>query len=399
MPLHPEPESAGASLPPSRNLREVAGLFLRLGTTAFGGPAAHLAMMEDEVVRRRKWMTPQEFLDLIAVTNLIPGPNSTEMAIHIGHRRAGWPGLITAGACFILPAFAIVFGLAWLYVRYHTLPVATGMLRGVQPVIIAIIAQALWRLTPSALKSRTLAMLGFACVSMSLLGVHELMVLAASGAIMGLVHLIRAKATAPTRKGVTLRSLAPWFIGSGTATGLVGVSGTSIGLWPLFLFFLKVGSVLYGSGYVLIAFLQSDLVERWGWLTQSQLLDAVAVGQVTPGPLFTTATFIGYLLAGPWGAVLGTTGIFLPAFVFVAVSAPFVPRLRGSRLASSILDGLNVGSLSLMLVVTLQLARRGLVDIPSWGLAVSSLVLLVWLRLNSTWLVAAGFLLGILVFR
>lgn len=399
MPLHPEPESAEGSLPPSRNLREVAGLFLRLGTTAFGGPAAHLAMIEDEVVRRRKWMTPQEFLDLIAVTNLIPGPNSTEMAIHIGHRRAGWPGLITAGACFILPAFAIVFGLAWLYVRYHTLPVATGMLRGVQPVIIAIIAQALWRLTPSALKSRTLAILGFACVSMSLLGVHELMVLAASGAIMGLVHLIRAKATAPARKGVTLRSLAPWFLGSGTATGLVGVSGTSIGLWPLFLFFFKVGSVLYGSGYVLLAFLQSDLVERWGWLTQSQLLDAVAVGQVTPGPLFTTATFIGYLLAGPWGAVLGTTGIFLPAFVFVAVSAPFVPRLRGSRLASSILDGLNAGSLALMLVVTLQLARGSLVDIPSWGLAVGSLVLLVWLRLNSTWLVAAGFLLGILVFR
>ena len=395
----PQAENAAALPPRPTSVREVASLFLRLGATAFGGPAAHLAMMEDEVVRRRKWMTSEQFLDLVAVTNLIPGPNSTEMAIHIGYRQAGWPGLMAAGACFILPAFTIVFGLAWLYVQYHALPVATSMLRGVQPVIIAIIAQALWRLAPAALKTRTLASVGLASVGLCLLGVHELMVLFVSAVIMGWVHLITQRASATPGKRVTLRGVAPWFIGSGTAAGVIAGGSTPVGLWPLFLFFLKVGSVLYGSGYVLIAFLQGDLVERWGWLTQSQLLDAVAIGQVTPGPLFTTATFIGYLLAGPWGAVLSTTGMFLPAFVFVAVSAPLVPRLRKSRLASSILDGLNVGSLSLMLVVTLQLARGTLVDVSAWALAIGSLIVLLVFRLNSTWLVAAGVAMGVACFR
>jgi chromate transporter len=395
----PQAELAATSPPRPASVREVASLFLRLGTTAFGGPAAHLAMMEDEVVRRRKWMTSEQFLDLVAVTNLIPGPNSTEMAIHIGYRQAGWPGLIAAGACFILPAFVIVFGLARLYVQYHTLPVATSMLRGVQPVIIAIIAQALWRLAPAALKTRTLASVGLASVGLCLLGVHELIVLFASAVLMGCVHLTREHAGTTPSKEITLRSVTPWFIGSGTAAGVIAGSSTPVGLWPLFLFFLKVGSVLYGSGYVLIAFLQGDLVERWGWLTQSQLLDAVAIGQVTPGPLFTTATFIGYLLAGPWGAVLGTTGMFLPAFVFVAASAPLVPRLRNSRLASSVLDGLNVGSLSLMLVVTLQLARGTLVDLTAWALAIGSLIVLLVFRLNSTWLVAAGVVTGVACFR
>lgn len=382
----------------ARRIGELAGLFLRLGTTAFGGPAAHLAMMEDEVVRRRKWMTSEEFLDLVAVTNLIPGPNSTEMAIHIGYRRAGWPGLVVAGACFILPAFAIVFGLAWLYVQYHTLPVATSMLRGVQPVIIAIVAQALWRLGRTALKTRTLAAVGLASVGLSLLGVHELLVLFAAAIVTGAIHTIRARGVR-TSSGTTLRSFMPWFIGGNMATAAIGGPAVPVGLWPLFLFFLKVGSVLYGSGYVLIAFLQGDLVERWGWLTQSQLLDAVAVGQVTPGPLFTTATFIGYLLAGPWGAVLGTTGMFLPAFAFVAASAPLVPRLRKSRLASSVLDGLNVGSLALMLVVTLQLAHGALSDIPGWAIVVGSMIVLCAFRVNSTWLVVAGVVIGMACFR
>lgn len=390
----PKPENH-----PDRSLREVAGLFLRLGTTAFGGPAAHLAMMEDEVVRRRKWMTSEEFLDLVAVTNLIPGPNSTEMAIHIGYRRAGWAGLVTAGACFILPAFAIVFGLAWLYVQYHALPVATSMLRGVQPVVIAIIAQALWRLAPAAMKTRLLTAVGLASIGISLLGVHELIVLFAGGAFMGSVHVLRACWGPKPDKGTTLHGFVPWWLGAGTVAGVMGAGGASVGLWPLFLFFLKVGSVLYGSGYVLIAFLRGDLVERWGWLTESQLLDAIAIGQVTPGPLFTTATFIGYLLAGPWGAVLCTTGMFLPAFVFVAASAPLLPRLRKSRLASSILDGLNVGSLSLMFVVTLHLARGSLVDLTSWALALGSLVVLLAFRLNSTWLVAAGVAVGVVFYR
>lgn len=399
--MQPRPQAEPVAASPSQpaGVREVATLFLRLGTTAFGGPAAHLAMMEDEVVGRRKWMASEEFLDLFAVTNLIPGPNSTEMAIHIGYRRAGWPGLIAAGTCFILPAFAIVFGLSWLYVKYHALPVATSMLRGVQPVVIAIIVQALWRLAPTALKTKTLGAVGLASVGLSLLGVNELIVLAVSAAIMAGVYLLRERFSSAVDKGITLRSVVPWFVSSGTAASLIAGSSTPVGLWPLFLFFLKVGSVLYGSGYVLIAFLQGDLVERWGWLTQSQLLDAVAIGQVTPGPLFTTATFIGYLLAGPWGAVVGTTGMFLPAFVFVAASAPLIPRLRKSRLVSSILDGLNIGSLSLMLVVTLQLARGRLVDVPTWAMAISSLIVLLVFRLNSTWLVAAGVVIGVVCFR
>ncbi|MBN1491959.1 MAG: chromate efflux transporter [Phycisphaerae bacterium] len=398
MPSDHHTEQEATSRPHGR-LGELARLFLRLGTTAFGGPAAHLAMMEDEVVRRRAWMSSQEFLDLIAVTNLIPGPNSSEMAIHIGYRRAGWRGLLIAGTCFTFPAFVIVFGLAWLYVRYHTLPVASGMLRGVQPVIIAIIVQALWRLGRTAIKTRTLAVLALASVGLGLAGVHELIVLFAAAFAMVATHAIRARTRTHAGGGGTLRSIAPLLVGSGTVSSLLGSGTAPVGLGLLFLFFLKVGSVLYGSGYVLIAFLRADLVERWGWLTESQLLDAIAVGQVTPGPLFTTATFIGFLLAGPWGAVVSTGGMFLPAFVFVAASAPLVPRLRKSALASAVLDGLNVGSLALMVAVTFFLARSTLVDVTTWALAAGSLVLLLWLRLNSTWLVAAGFVLGVLFFQ
>jgi chromate transporter len=273
------------------------------------------------------------------------------------------------------------------------------MLRGVQPVVIAIIAQALWRLGRTALKTRMLAAVGCASVVLSLVGMHELLVLFGAAAVMCVLHQIRTREPSRRRNDVVLRGLAPWFIGGNIAASVTGGAAVPAGLWPLFLFFLKVGSVLYGSGYVLIAFLRGDLVERWGWLTQSQLLDAVAVGQVTPGPFFTTATFIGYLLAGPWGAVVGTTGMFLPAFFFVAVSAPLLPHLRRSGWASSVLDGLNVGSLALMLAVTLLLARSTLVDFATWGLALGSLVLLVRFRLNATWLVAAGFLLGILFLR
>ena len=355
--------------------------------------------MEDEVVHRRKWMTSQEFLDLVAVTNLIPGPNSTEMAIHIGYRQAGWPGLVAGGLCFTLPAFVIVFGLSWLYVRFHTLPVATGMLHGVQPVIIAIIAQALWRLGRTALKTRTLAAVGLASVGLSLLGVHELVVLFAAGVVMGVLHLIRTRAKSQASDGITLRSVVPWFIGGSTASGIISVASAPVGLWPLFLFFLKVGSVLYGSGYVLIAFLQADLVERWGWLTQSQLLDAIAVGQVTPGPLFTTATFIGYLLTGPWGAILGTAGMFLPALVFVAASAPLVPRLRKSAVASSVLDGLNAGSLALMAVVTWHLGRAVMINWVSFILASAAAILLIRFRVNSAWLVLGGVMVGLLLGR
>jgi chromate transporter len=349
-------------------LTELAGLFLKLGATAFGGPAAHSAMFEDEVVRRRGWLTHTEFLDLLAAANLIPGPNSTELAIHIGRRRAGTAGLLVAGGCFILPAMLIVTAFAWAYVKFGQLPQVTGLLYGIKPVIIAIIVQALWRLGRTAVKNLWLAVLGLTAVTLTLLGVDELAVLFGIG-LLPVLGCIRRPALAVEPFSLTL----------------------------LFLFFLKVGAVLFGSGYVLLAFLRADLVERWGWLTENQLLDAIAIGQVTPGPLFTTATFIGYLLAGNVGAVLATVGIFLPAFVFVAVSAPFVPRLRASPVAGAFLDGVIVASLGLMAVVTWQLGRAALVDWTTVLLAVVAGLLLVRCHLNSAWLVLGGAAAGLLL--
>src|SRR5262249_46394899 len=290
--------------------RELALLFLRLGTTAFGGPAAHIAMMEDEVVRRRGWLSREEFLDLLGATNLIPGPNSTEMAIHIGHRRAGWRGLLVAGACFILPAMVLVWGLAWAYVRFGRLPQVVGLLYGVKPVIVAVIVQALWSLGRSALKSRGLAVAALAAAALSAAGVHELLVLFGVAAAVVAVRSLRAPGNA--WRAAWLPPLPAW-----GATVLAGAP--PFPLATLFLVFLKIGSVLFGSRSVLLAFLRAELVVRLGWLSEAQLLDAVAVGQVTPGPVFTTATFIGYVLSGPGGAAAATLGIFLPAFFFVAI--------------------------------------------------------------------------------
>ena len=298
------------------SLSELAVLFLKLGTIAFGGPAAHIAMMEDEVVRRRRWMTREEFLDLLGATNLIPGPNSTEMAIHIGHRRAGWKGLVVAGTSFILPAMLIVMGFAWAYVRYGSVPQVKGVLYGVKPVIIVIVLQALWSLGRTALKTKLLAGIGIAGVILTFLGVHELLVLLGGGLIVMAVRLIGAHKGQPSFRSLISASPLIVFLQTGTATA-------SFSLAMLFLFFLKVGAVLYGSGYVLLAFIRADLVDRWHWLTESQLLDAVAVGQVTPGPVFTTATFIGYVLGGTKGAVIATVGIFLPAFVFIVRARNF----------------------------------------------------------------------------
>jgi chromate transporter len=378
-------------------VKHLALLFLRLGTLAFGGPAAHIALMEDEVVRRRGWLSREQFLDLVSATNLIPGPNSTELAIHIGYQQSGWTGLVVAGGCFILPAMLIVAGLAWAYVRFGTLPEVTGLLYGVKPVVMAVVFQALWRLGRTAVKTPFLALTGVGAVTLTVLGVHELLVLFGGGLFVTL-----------TRRGVRWRkpgselflplcASAPFVPSAPATTAAVTAAAVPLGLWPLFLFFLKVGSVLFGSGYVLLAFLHADLVERWRWLSEGQLLDAVAVGQVTPGPVFTTATFIGYLLAGPAGAVIATVGIFLPAFVFVAISSPFVPRLRQSRAAGAFLDGVNVASLALMAVVSWQLGREALVDFTTAALAVVSLLLLLRFRLNSAWLVLGGGLIGIAV--
>jgi chromate transporter len=397
------PTSDGGSGPTLRDgtaarCRELAMLFLKLGTLGFGGPAAHIALMEDEVVRRRGWLTPQDFLDLIAACNLIPGPNSTEMAIHIGYRRAGWLGLLIAGTCFALPAILIVLGLAWLYVRFGHVPAMEGLLGGVKPAIVAVIAQALWRLGRTAVKSRSLAFVGLMALSLSFLGVHELVVLFGAGA-MASAGKIAERVSRP-RSGSTLPCLALGPLAPATATAALGgaASGAAGGLWPIFAFFLKVGCVWFGSGYVLLAFLRADLVERWGWVSEGQLLDAIAVGQVTPGPLFTTATFIGYVLCGFPGAMVATGGIFLPALLFVAISAPFVPRLRNSLVLARLLDGLNVGALALMVAVTWYLGRAAIVGWPGLLVAGASLLLLVRYRVNSTWIVLGGALVGLVCF-
>jgi len=382
--------SASSASPGDRAaaLRELAVLFLRLGTVAFGGPAAHIAMMEDEVVRRRRWLSREEFVDLLGATNLIPGPNSTELAIHIGHRRAGWPGLLVAGACFILPAFFMVAAIAWAYTRFGTLPKVDAVLHGVKAVIIAVVAQALWGLLRTVVRTPLAAGVGLAAVIAAFLGVNELLLLLLSGLLV-----LAWRAVGRRRPEAPLAGMAPlWpLLPFGAATSAVPFT-----LHGLFLFFLKVGSVLYGSGYVLLAFLRSGLVERNGWLTEAQLLDAVAVGQVTPGPVFTTATFIGYVVGGASGAVVATVGIFLPAFIFVALSGPLVPRLRRSWMAGAFLDGVNVASLALMAVVTWQLGRAVLVSPLPVALAAVAAVLLIRYRVNSAWLVLGGGVVGVL---
>jgi len=379
-----------------QRLLELAGLFLRLGTTAFGGPAAHIAMMEDEVVRRRQWLTREEFLDLLGATNLIPGPNSTELAIHIGHRRAGWAGLLVAGCCFIFPATLIVGVIAWAYVRFGSLPQAEGLLYGVKPVIIAVVIQALWGLGRTAVKNTGLAVLGLVAAGLNFFGVNELAVLFGSGI------LVAASRAVTRRRNATSATPRPPLLALAPGLPLLPVAGVATAAVPfsfggLFLFFVKVGSVLFGSGYVLLAFLRADLVERWHWLTEAQLLDAIAVGQFTPGPVFTTATFIGYVLGGASGAAVATAGIFLPAFFFVAVSGPLVPLLRKSAVAGAFLDGVNVASLALMAVVTWQLCATTLVDWFTGLLALAAALLLFRWRINSAWLVLIGAGLGFLV--
>lgn len=354
--------------------------------------------MQQEVVERRKWLTQEQFLDLIGAANLIPGPNSTEVAIHIGFQRARWAGLLLAGFCFILPAALMVGGIAWAYVRFGHLPQVAGILYGVKPVIIAVVGQALWGLGRTALKTKERRAVGLLAALCAFSGMDELALLFGAGALVGGIQWARQPK----------HSAKPLLLFISIAAALVAAPflfhhyitvSSTLGLWPLFLFFTKVGSVLYGSGYVLLAFLRNDLVTRWRWLTSAQLLDAVAVGQVTPGPVFTTATFIGYVLAGPKGAVAATVGIFLPAFVFVALSGPLVPRIRRSPLAGAFLDGVNVASLALMAVVTWQLAHDALTAPLSLLLAAVSAVLLLRYRVNSAWLLLGGAILGLLLGR
>ena len=386
----PEP-TAGASTRGTPG--EVAKLALKLGFTAFGGPAAHIAMLRDEVVTRRKWLSDEHFLDLLGATNMIPGPNSTEMVIHVGYVRAGWPGLIVAGVGFILPAACIVLALAWAYEHYGTTPTAEWLLYGVKPVIIAIVVQALWGLAKTAVKGPFLAAVGLAALILYLLGVNELALLFGGG----LVVLAVKSAQRLWRANAAPLVALPLLPGLFTSWLAQAPAAAPFSLAQLFLSFLKIGAVLYGSGYVLLAFLRSDFVNRLGWLTDQQLLDAVAVGQFTPGPVFTTATFIGYLL-GSWpGAILATVGIFLPSFVFVAATNPLVPRMRRSPVMSALLDGVNVTALGLMAAVTWELGRAAVVDWLTAALGLLAALLLFRFKVNSAWLVLGGGLVGLLV--
>mgnify|MGYP001603319672 FL=1 len=351
--------------------------------------AAHIALFREEVVTRRRGVTEERFLDLLGMTNLIPGPNSTEMAIHLGYTRAGWPGLVAGGVCFVVPAMLIVWGLAWAYVRYGAQPQAVWLLYGIKPVIIAVVVQAVWGLLRTAVKGPLLAAVGLAVLALYLVGVNEIALLFAGG-----LAVLLAKSVEARRAAVGAVPFAALLGAPAAAIAQSGVTA-SASLTTLFLVFLKIGSVLYGSGYVLLAFLRSDFVDRLGWLTDRQLLDAVAIGQFTPGPVLTTATFVGYLVGGGPGAILATLGIFLPSFVFVAVSQPLLPRIRASRWTAAILDGVNVAALGLMAGVAWELGRAAIADAVTAVLAVASAVLLIRFKTSSVWLILGGGAVGI----
>jgi chromate transporter len=369
-------------------LTQIALSFLRLGATAFGGPAAHIAMMQEEFVRRRGWVSHADFLDMLGASNLVPGPSSTEMAIHIGHQRAGWRGLVVAGVCFILPAMLIVMAGAWAYTTFGSLPQVQSVLYGVKPVIIAVVLQALWALGRTAIKNGFLVAVGLLATAAAIAGGNILAILLAAGLMTVSQAWIKER-----RLSSNLLTL-PLPAKSLMASTAVLAAAVPISLSALFMVFLKFGAVIFGSGYVLLAFVQADLVDRLHWLTQAQLLDAVAVGQITPGPVFTTATFIGYLLGGVRGAAVATAGIFLPGFLFVAASRPLIPRIRRSKIAAAFLDGVNVGAVALMLAVTWQLSRAALVDFPTGAIAALSAIVLIYFRINSVWLILVGVLVG-----
>jgi len=383
-------------------LGELAKLFFKLGVIGFGGPAAHIAMMEDEVVKRRQWLTRSHFLDLIGATNLIPGPNSTEMAIHVGYTYGGWPGLIIAGVCFILPAVLITAAFAWIYVEFGTLPQVAPLIYGIKPAVLAVILGAVWRLGKKAVKSSKLLMIGLAVAVLVFFGQNEVIALLLGGSL-GMIWLrLSDKGNPPPEETAAIMAAGLTTSAALKATAATGATVASVPLWQLGWFFLKVGSVLFGSGYVLVAFLEGGLVREHGWLTKAQLLDAIAIGQFTPGPVLSTSTFIGYLIAGFPGAVVATVAIFLPSFLFVVLLNPLVPRLRASKWASAFLDAVNVSSVALMGVVTLNLSQTTLIkpagafsiDWLSALIAISAAVLAIRFQINAAWLVLGGALIA-----
>jgi chromate transporter len=378
-------------------LTQVAKLFLKLGIIGFGGPVAHIAMIEDEVVKRRQWLTQEHFLDLLGVTNLIPGPNSTEMAIHIGYIYAGWLGLIVAGVCFIFPAVLITGLFAYLYINYGTLPQVLPLLYGIKPVVLAIIINAIWGLGKKAIKTRQLLIIAIAVgLITGFAKVNEVMALLLGG-ILGMIWLRSSNQINLMIIGLTTSTFLQT-----TATVNTAINNhVSVPLWQLGLFFLKVGSVLFGGGYLLIAFLQGGLVEEYGWLTQQQLLDAIAIGQFTPGPVLSTATFIGYIIAGFPGAIVATLGIFLPSFLLVAALNPFMNPIRNSSWTRPFLDAVNVSAVALMVLTTIQLGiatlilpKANSIDLLGLGISIISAILVIRYRINAAYLILGGGIIG-----
>lgn len=369
---------------------EILGLFLKLGLIGFGGPAAHIALMEKEAVERRHWLSREQFLDLVGGCNLLPGPSSTQVAMALGFTRRGWLGLFIAGVCFIVPAFLATLALAWAYVRYGHFPQAQGLLYGAKPVMVAIIAQAVWRLGRMALHGWALVLLGAACFVAAFFGVPPIAILLASGGLLLAIALTRSRSA---NRIPSAQAMAWLSFGAAGASGLGGAAS----LGSIALTFLKLGVVVFGSGYVLLAFLRTDLVDRLHWITEQQLLDAITAGQVTPGPVFATATFLGYLLRGWSGAVVATVAIFVPSFFLAAVVGALASRIRRSKLAASFIDGVNVAAVALMAEVGMMLGKATLIDGWTCAIAAVSAVLLLRFQVNATWLILSGAALGILL--
>ena len=368
------------------NLKEVFAVFFKLGCIAFGGPAAHIAMMEEEIVKKRKWMDRQHFLDLIGATNLIPGPNSTEMTMHCGHERAGIKGLFVAGASFIFPAVVITGIIAWLYAKYGQLPQVEPFIFGIKPAVLAVIASAIFKLGKKAFKNWELIILGFFVLFAGLLGFNEIIALLSAGIIGAIYFMVKNKARDQ------LTAIVPFLFLQSSATIITKITALKV-----FWIFLKVGAVLYGSGYVLFAYLDAELVTN-GWFTRQQLLDAMAVGQFTPGPVLSTATFVGYQLAGFWGAVAATVGIFLPSFLFVLVLNPLVPKMRKSKLLGFFLDSVNVAAVAVMTSVLFEMGKDTLTDWRAIVIAASSVAVTFGIKkVNAVWIVIGGALLGYLL--
>lgn len=363
------------------NLKEIAKVFLKLGSTAFGGPAAHIAMMEEEIIQKRKWMTHQHFLDLMGITNLIPGPNSTEMTMHCGHERGGWKGLFIAGITFIFPAVLITMVFSWLYQQYGQLPKVQPFIYGIKPAVISIIISAVYRLGKKALKSNQLLVLGLLTLFAAFLGVNEILALFGCGLVSMVIFQIQ-------QKNDTLNSVTPVLVGS----SIVKLSSLKI-----FLIFAKVGALLYGGGYVLFAFLDAELVSK-GLLSRQELMDAVAVGQFTPGPVLSTATFIGWQLNGFWGSLAATAGVFLPSFFFVLMLKPLIPKLRKSKIIGAFLDAVNIAAVAIILKVCIEMSKDTLVDWRTIVIAlISTIVVFKFKKINSALIVVGGAILGVVL--